>query len=69
MKKIKTIENLQDAIILNKEIYFSLYHYSNEGKHFQQLLNPEEHIYSLMNRIIECINDSIRGIYSSDLIE
>jgi hypothetical protein len=68
MKRIKSIEDLQDAIILNKEIYFSLYHEPNEGKHFQQLLTPEKHIESLKDRIIECDKDPIRGIYSSDTI-
>jgi hypothetical protein len=69
MERIDTIEQLQDAIILNKEIYFSLYHYETQGKHFQQLLSPEKHIDQLRIAIMECINDPIRGVYSNEIIQ
>jgi hypothetical protein len=68
MKRINSIEDLQDATMLNKEIYFSLYHTPSEGKIFQQLLHPEQHIDSLKQRIIELKNDDIRGVFSSDEI-
>jgi hypothetical protein len=68
MKRINSIEDLQDAIMLNKEIYFSLYHTPSEGKIFQQLLQPEQHIDNLKQRIIELKKDDIRGVFSSDVI-
>lgn len=68
MKRINTIEELQDAIMLNKEIYFSLYHYSNEPKLFQQLLQPTKHIDNLKQKIIELKDDDICGVFSSDEI-
>ena len=68
MKRINSIEDLQDAIVLNKEIYFSLYHTPSEGKLFQQLLHPYQHIDGLKQRIIELKDDDIRGVFSSDEI-
>ncbi len=68
MKRINNIEELQDAIMLDKEIYFSLYHTRTEGKLFQQILNPKEHIDNLKQRIIELKDDNIRGVFSSDEI-
>ena len=68
MKRINTIEELQDAIMSDKEIYFSLYHSSNEPKLFQQLLNPTNHIDNLKQRIIELKNNDIKGVFSSDEI-
>jgi hypothetical protein len=64
MKRINTIEELQDAIMLNKEIYFSLYRLPNEPKTFQQLLQPTKHIDNLRQRIIELKNDNVRGVFS-----
>ena len=68
MKRLNSIEELQDAIMLNKEIYFSLYHTKTEGKLFQQMLRPTEHIDNLKQRIIELKDDNIRGVFSSDEI-
>jgi len=69
MKRINSIEDLQDAIMLNKEIYFSLYHIPSEGKLFQQLLHPEQHIDSLKQRVIELDGDDTRGVFSSNEIQ
>jgi hypothetical protein len=65
MKRINTIEELQDAIMLDKEIYFSLYYSPNEPKLFQQLLNPTKHIDNLKQRITELKNNDIEGVFSS----
>lgn len=68
MKRLNSIEELQDAIMLNKEIYTSLFHLSNEGKLFQQILKPTERIDNLKQMIIELKNDDIRGLFSTDEI-
>jgi len=68
MKRLNSIEELQDAIMLNKEIYFSLYHTKTEGKLFQQMLQPTEHIDNLKQRIIELKDNNIQGVFSSDEI-
>ena len=68
MKRINNVEELQDVIMLNKEIYFSLYRLPNEPKLFQQLLNPTEHIENLKQRIIELKDNNIEGVFSSDKI-
>lgn len=68
MKRLDTIEDLQDATMLNNEIYFSLYHLPSEGKIFQQLLEPTKHIDNLKKRIIDLKNDDISGVFSSENI-
>lgn len=68
MKRVNSIEELQDAIMLNKEIYTSLFHLPNEGKLFQQILRPTERIDNLKKMIIELKYDNIRGVFSSDEI-
>jgi hypothetical protein len=68
MKRLNSIEELQDAIMLNKEIYLSLYHTKTEGKLFQQILQPTLHIDNLKQRIVELKSDDIRGVFSSDEI-
>jgi len=68
MKRLNSIEELQDAIMLNKEIYVSLFHLRNEGKLFQQVLWPTERIDGLKQRIIELKDDNIQGVFSSDEI-
>lgn len=69
MKRIKTIEDLQDAIMLNKEIY-KYYKLTNEGKNFLQILNPEKHVEMLYNGVkdIDYLNDPRTALYSSDEI-
>lgn len=69
MKRIEWVECLQDAIALKKEIYLSLYHYVYEGKLFQQVLNPENHIDDLKNRIIAYANNDIEGVFSIEIID
>ena len=60
MKRVISVEQLQDAIMLNKEIYFSLYHSKGEGKMFKQLMNPQNHIDELLGG---------EGVYASNVIE
>ena len=68
MKRINNIEELQDALMLNKEVYVSLYHWPNSPKLFQQFLNPSTHIDNLIQRVIELKDDNIRGVFQSDTI-